>query len=76
VLFSEKRTVFDTGPMLAMVTGEMKTKQQLDDLDQNRRLDNPPRGPRSSQTRRPYIGDLAVTFPAAAMPINWEGESL
>jgi hypothetical protein len=68
--------VFDIGPMLATSTSEMKTTQQLDDLDQNRRLDNPPRGLRSSQTRRPRIGDLAVTFPAAAMPISWQGESL
>jgi hypothetical protein len=62
--------------MLAMSTGEMKTTQQLDDLDQNRRLDNPPRGLRSNHTRRPYIGDLAETLPSAAMQISWQGEFL
>jgi hypothetical protein len=56
--------------MLAMTTSEMKTTQQLDDLDQNRRLDNPPGGLRSSQTRRPCIGDLAVTARTAVMQIG------
>jgi hypothetical protein len=76
VLCLEKRTVFDIGPMLAMNPREMKTTQQRDDLDQNRRLYNPPRGLRSSQTRRPCIGGLAVTARTAAMQIGWQGESL
>jgi hypothetical protein len=56
--------------MLAMNPGEMKTTQQLDDLGQNRRLDNITGGLGSSKTHGLYIGDLAVTARAAAMLIG------
>jgi hypothetical protein len=61
--------------MFAMNRDEMKTTlQQFHHLAQSIWLDNITRRLRGSQTRRPYIDDLAVTFPAAG--ISWKEESL
>ncbi len=62
--------------MLAMNRGEMKTTRQPDDLGQKRRLESITRDLPSGETYRLYIDDLAVTFPAAAMKIGWQEESL
>jgi len=62
-----KTTVADTGPTLAVDPGEMKTTRQLDNLGQNRRLDNFTWSLGSSQTNGLHIGDLAVTARTAAM---------
>ena len=50
------------------------TLQQFHHPAQSIWLDNITRRLRGSQTRRPYIDDLAVTFPAAG--ISWKEESL
>ena len=67
---------FDLGPVRAMDRNEMKAATELHDLNQSFWLDNIARRLRGGQTRRPYIDDLAVTFPASAMQISWQGESL
>ncbi len=67
---------FDIGPIRALNRNQMKATPQLRDLDQSLWLDNITRGLWSSQTHRLYIDDPAVTFPAAAMKIGWQEESL
>ncbi len=73
---ARRKLGFDIGPNRAINRNVMKATPQLHDLDQSLCLDNITLGPSISQTHRPCIDDLAVTFPAPAMQIGWEGESL
>ena len=62
--------------MIAMNGDEMKTPQLLNDYGQHRGVEIATRDLWNIRTRMSRIGESAVTFPAAAMQINQQGESL
>jgi hypothetical protein len=60
--------------MLAMNMSAMKATRQLDDLGQNRRLDNITRALPSNEKLNHYIDELSVLGPAPTPRIGWQEE--